>query len=599
MAIKISGNTIIDDSRNIVNAGVVTATSFSGDGTALTGVGAQVTNIIYVTKDGNDSNDGLKVSTAKATIKGAVAIASEGSVIKVSAGVYVENNPIELPSQISIIGDSLREVSVTPQNANQDLIYVSPGNYISDISFTGSLNAGKAVFAFNPNKPRYSAQSPYIRNCTNFIQNSIGMKIDGNHVIGPFKSMVTDSYTQYNANGIGVSITNEGYGQLVSIFTINPDISIFTGSGGMCDLTNSNSSFGNFGLVSDGVGPRKFTGIVTTAAAENSAEFKIDLSSPTFNVSNFEYDHTTGLTTVTTSSNHNFTVGMGVTLSSIVLSCAYGNKTYPDGDVGFVFEVKSLPAANKFTTHVGISTLAHSYVSGGTAKTKVVRPFDGQVVYFDELYQSVKKFTITNGGSGYTSAPTVTIASPSESWGIPSTAVATIENGSVSEITVVSEGRGYTSTPSVSFSGGGGSSAAASAVMIPQYFVVEKSTPISNGISTVTFTENVPFAVGVGTTVPFFKQSRILASSHSFEYIGSGTDLVNSLPSRGGVAIQENEIDDRNGGLTIFTSTDQTGNFRIGDCVIINQQTGTISGDSYTKSLFSTMTPFILALGGD
>ena len=121
--------------------------------------------------------------------------------------------------------------------------------------------------------------------------------------------------------------------------------------------------------------------------------------------------------------------------------------------------------------------------------------------------------------------------------------------------------------------------------------MVEKSTPISNGISTVTFTENVPFAVGVGTTVPFFKQSRILASSHSFEYIGSGTDLINSLPSRGGVTIQENEIDDRNGGLTIFTSTDQAGNFRIGDGVVINQQAGTVTGDSYTKSLFSTMTP--------
>ena len=599
MAIKISGSTIIDDSRNIVNAGVVTATSFSGDGTSLTGVGASVTNLIYVTKDGNDSNSGLKITDAKATIKSAVGISSASSVIKVSAGNYVEDNPIELPSQISIIGDSLREVSVTPQNATQDLIYVSPGDYISDISFTGSLNAGKAVFAFNPNKPRYSAQSPYIRNCTNFINNSIGMKIDGNHIIGPFKSMVTDSYTQYNANGVGVSITNEGYAQLVSIFTINPDISIFTGSGGMCDLTNSNSSFGNFGLVSDGVGPRKFTGIVTAAASANSSEFKLDLSVPTFNVSNFEYDNTTGLTTVTTSSNHNFTVGMGVTLANIVLSCAYGNKTYPDGDVGFVFEVKSLPASNKFTTHVGISTLAHSYVSGGTAKTKVVRPFDGQVVYFDELYQSVGKITVTNGGSGYTSAPTVTIAAPSQSWGINATAIATIENGSVSEITIVSEGRGYTSTPSISFSGGGGSSAAASLVMAPQYFVVEKSTPISSGVSTVTFTENVPFAVGVGSTVPFFKQSRILASSHSFEYIGSGTDLINSLPSRGGVAIQANEIDDRNGGLTIFTSTDQAGNFRIGDGVVINQQAGTVTGDSYTKSLFSTMTPFILALGGD
>jgi hypothetical protein len=39
MAIKISGSTIIDDSRNIVNAGVITATSFSGDGSNLTGVG--------------------------------------------------------------------------------------------------------------------------------------------------------------------------------------------------------------------------------------------------------------------------------------------------------------------------------------------------------------------------------------------------------------------------------------------------------------------------------------------------------------------------------------------------------------------------------
>jgi hypothetical protein len=38
MAIKISGSTIIDDSRNIVNAGVVTATSFSGDGGGITGI---------------------------------------------------------------------------------------------------------------------------------------------------------------------------------------------------------------------------------------------------------------------------------------------------------------------------------------------------------------------------------------------------------------------------------------------------------------------------------------------------------------------------------------------------------------------------------
>ena len=74
--------------------------------------------------------------------------------------------------------------------------------------------------------------------------------------------MVTP-YTQYNENGIGVSLTNNGYAQLVSIFTISCDIGIFASSGAQCDLTNSNSSFGNFGLVAVGLGSTQFTGIVS------------------------------------------------------------------------------------------------------------------------------------------------------------------------------------------------------------------------------------------------------------------------------------------------------------------------------------------------
>ena len=769
------------------------------------GAGATVTNVIYVTKDGNDNNTGLKLGDAKATIKSAVGIATTGDVIRVSAGSYVENNPIDIPPQVSIVGDSLREVSVTPQNAGGDLFYVAPGNYLSELSFTGSMNSGKAIVAFNPNKRRYSAQSPYISNCTNFIQNSIGLKVDGDHVIGPFKSMVTDSYTQYNSNGIGVSITNNGYAQLVSIFTINPDISIFTGTGGQCDLTNSNSSFGNFGLISDGVGDLNFTGIVTSSKTANSSEFEINLSTPVLSVQSASYDNVSGLLTTTTYTPHGLTQGIGVTLQNYGFTCPSSSHTYqwvssvndsvtantgaqftptdatynsdtgymtltmdghglsgglsytvssatynpssgittitinnhgfnngdyvkllrhslrftcakdnhatnhdyprisdpihnkwiqvsnvstntfdidvgvsrdtsahtfvsstnnglikanntigistggivfscskdgyatnkpyprttdpahnavlgletvttntvqvnvgvatvdifPTGMNGYNFTVNSVVGLNTFTTYVGANRYIHNFISGGNVSIDVVRPFDGQVVYFDELYKVVDKVAVTNGGSGYTSPPTITIGSPSESWGIPATAIAELTAGQVSSITIVTSGRGYTSTPSISISGGGGSSAAVSLVMKPQYFNVDKSTPISSGITTVTFSENVPFAVGVGTTVPFFKQSRILASSHSFEYIGSGTDLIDSLPSRGGVAIQDNEIDDRNGGLTIFTSTDQAGNFRIGDGVIINQQAGTITGTFYSKSLFSQMTPFILALGGD
>ena len=129
--------------------------------------------------------------------------------------------------------------------------------------------------------------------------------------------------------------------------------------------------------------------------------------------------------------------------------------------------------------------------------------------------------------------------------------------------------------------------------------VIKESTPISSGICTITINENVPYALGVGNTVPFFRQSRTLASSHSFQYIGSGVDPVSSLPSRGGVTIQENEVVNRHGGLVIYTSTDQGGNFRIGEGVIIDQISGTIAGNFYSKSLFANVTPLILALGGD
>ena len=166
---------------------------------------------------------------------------------------------------------------------------------------------------------------------------------------------------------------------------------------------------------------------------------------------------------------------------------------------------------------------------------------------------------------------------------------------------MISNGRAYTTEPVVTFSSPntGINTATGTAKLIPTYYAVKSSTPISSGICTVTFNENIPYAIGVGTESPFYKQSRVLATSHSFEYVGAGTNIDNAMPSAGGVPIQENETDSRKGGLVVYTSTDQGGNFRIGEGVQVDQLTGTISGRFYSKSLFATMTPFILALGGD
>ena len=494
---------------NTYDAELYTRRERTGIGTDIVSVaaGATVSNVIYVTADGSDTNTGKKLGDAKATIAGAVAIATTGTVIRVSAGTYLENNPISIPEQVSIVGDSLREVSVSPQNQG-DLFYVTNGNYIAEMSFTGAANTG-AIFAFNPAGAGNITQSPYIQNCTNFIQNSTGMRVNGNHASGNTKSMVLDSYTQYNQGGIGVSITNSGYAQLVSLFTICCDTAVYCGSGGACDLTNSNSSFGNYGLVADGVGAVQYTGIITAA---------------------------------------------------------------------------SDAAATSFT------------ISGiGTS-----RLFDGQVVYFDKLYYEIESIAVGSGGTGYINAPTITISSPATSWGINAEATATVTNGSVSQVSLFSSGRGYETVPTITVSSPevGINTAVLSLKVKPKYYSIISCTKPNAGICTFTISEQLPYAVGVGITVPIFKQSRILASGHSFEYIGSGTAIETALPATGGVPIQENEVDMRNGGLVVYTSTDQSGNFRIGDGVTIDQGTGTIFGNFYQRSLLANVTPYILALGG-
>jgi hypothetical protein len=84
---------------NTNDAELFIARERAGIGTDIlpVGIGAKVTNVLYVTEDGNDTNTGKKLGDAKATIAGAIAEATEGTVIKVSAGTYIENNPLQIP----------------------------------------------------------------------------------------------------------------------------------------------------------------------------------------------------------------------------------------------------------------------------------------------------------------------------------------------------------------------------------------------------------------------------------------------------------------------------------------------------------------------
>jgi hypothetical protein len=538
-----------------------------GTGVSWRPAGVETQNTIWVTKDGNDSNTGFLEGDAKATIGGAAAVAEPGDTIVIRPGVYTENNPIGLRTDVTVTGQDLRLVTIRPLNVTKDVFHVRRGCLIENINFAGTSvlvnHPGCGAVAFPSTNPADYAvsgyiapgpategpsgrwRSPYIRNCTNFMTGSIGMKINGDHATAStpgndLKCMVCDSFTQYNENGIGVSITNNGYAQLVSIFTINCDIGIYCDSGGSCDLTNSNSSFGNYGLYAVGIGSTEFTGTVGTYPP-NRGQTGVDAG------------------------------------SDIVTFENVGNSRRPyDGQtLFFKIDLENYPDA------VGSGIISEPMVD-------------------------IQEIVVTNGGSGYSPAspPTVIIRDSSDNsqqpkgpQGIIAELSPTIDevSGAIAAIDVVNSGRNYLSTQNLEVFIDGGS-ATAEVITKPIYYAVDSATENSAGITTVTFTEFIPYELFGGEEVSFRRISRILTSSHSFEYIGTGTDINTATPFTGGVPIKANEIVALDGAQIPFTSTDQKGNFDIGEGFQINQPTATIRGRDFSKAIQAEVTPLILAL---
>jgi len=192
-----------------------------------------VDNVLYVSKSGNDLNDGLALNTSKLTIKAAVELATNGTTIFVKSGDYTEDNPIVVPEGVSIVGDNLRTVTVRPANITQDLFWVTNGCYIEQMTFKDHEAPAAAVAFPNDSSMTVIHTSPYVQNCTSMTTTGTGMRVDGDHVMG-LKSMVVDAFTQYNQGGIGIHMLNRGNTQLVSVFTICCDVAFLCESGGFC-----------------------------------------------------------------------------------------------------------------------------------------------------------------------------------------------------------------------------------------------------------------------------------------------------------------------------------------------------------------------------
>jgi len=120
---------------------------------------------------------------------------------------------------------------------------------------------------------------------------------------------------------------------------------------------------------------------------------------------------------------------------------------------------------------------------------------------------SVGVIAITNPGSGYTSAPTVTIGVPNNANGVQAQATASITANAVSSIYLTNAGTGYTAAPTVTLSGGGGANATAIASYVTfatgtvQVVINNGGTGYTNAANTVVTVSGGGGSAAAGTPV--------------------------------------------------------------------------------------------------
>ena len=150
------------------------------------GTAPVVTNVLYVTVDGDDTNDGRAMDPGRAcrTIGGAMKSPyyQPGTQIQVSAGRYLENNPLLMKPYTSVKGSDIRTTFIEPINKTQDLFHVTSGCYLNYMTFlNGRSGLLEGAYANGYNRGAYATafppqtgdaridlfHSPYIQNCTN------------------------------------------------------------------------------------------------------------------------------------------------------------------------------------------------------------------------------------------------------------------------------------------------------------------------------------------------------------------------------------------------------------------------------------------------
>ena len=542
----------------------------------------KVDTVYYVSPNGNDDNNGRTLENAVRTIRKAVELAtvqideayqgpeSMPSIhfnndlrisIQVKSGNYEETAPIRVPAFVSILGDDLRTVLVSPteDTKGENLFKLNRGCYVSGLRLTGcevdDLEDPRKGFFFAFDKGAFIDTSPYVQNCSaihtpqdkfftpldpmlgpdgepdieeGMIPNPEvgigpgGMLVDDSVLdpYSPLRSMVLDAYTQVAFNGIGFCVRGRGFCQLVSFFTNFSRVGIYAIDGGHAALLNSNTTFGDYGLRSKGsrilvepdisqVSEDTFES-TSTALVDNIDDIVDDL------IENFQ--------------NRGDLVG------------DYNNPT--------------IEAATRRDARILVQSIAQDLT---TKKASLISRFTQGFFLGQDITEGSTR-TLNNG---------VVVAFDPNLTPDFIKSYDVIQN--YIEDSILPPG-----DPALT--------------KIDQILDVPRDTLEDIVI------EEVEVEDSDGVLSEF--GSLITSTAHDFSFAGSGVNFQGLPSTQGGVGQTNLDIRDfeEDGGRVFVNGGDETGDFIIGDDFVIRQETGTIEGRTFARSLFALVTPFFLAL---
>ena len=602
-------------------------------------------NRLYVSPQGTDTTGSVPHGTEHnpyKTIKAAVESLGVAEytntkryTIFVGSGNYTEQNPIAVPPGVAIVGDNLRTVRLTAANPTKDYFHCHDGNYFYGLRF---LNLQSPSFCFSyPCSTATGSISAGSISSIGVVHSMTGYT-DGNNqdlgiiIEGPDASGSIATATANVAGGVITQINVVSGGTNYSA-TEKPHISIpaplakrpiigtspyiqncssitgpFTTDGTLLSLISGNVNYAplpyNVNDVRNASNAVIGSGVIDEQGAGGGIIIDGNLVHPLSPLESFVAD---AFTQVNQGGPGHLVINKGYAqfVSCFTTFCTYGFKV---ANGGFANISNSVIDFGKEGL-VSKKYFPQTYNSGSSLQT---------------LTSTVVGAVIAQDGAGYTgSVAPVTITGGGAS--VQATAEATINaNGSVNEIVILTPGSGYTSQPNLTIatptgagaiqattvagkanisgiaailfqleSGSRGVDVSSNMILSGNDYLVTNVATGSNSTQRYVTVYPAPPSITTGDNVYFHQLSNISTGGLVMEYNGSGV-TYNALPKFGGVPNRTKEIVEYAPGRVFYSTVDNIGNLKIGDFFAVNQLTGevTIDANQFNLSGLSAIGPF-------